>query len=136
VKEDILFDGKQFKYKIGQLLKLEKRAIDNDPTFKSAGNIFTLSRGDATLQATFITPATPKVQLAERVEYRQLVKSGVVRNSSKAIFAEGGDAFFVVITLQRGPAPAVTAEGEGLQARVKVGDQTVRFDGRRVVFGQ
>jgi hypothetical protein len=134
--DDIVFDGKQFKYKVGQLLKTDMRRIEDDPMFRQAGNAFTLKQGEATLTATFVTPAAVKMALAERVEYRQGFKSGVTRNSSKAVFAEGGDDFFVIVTLQRGAAPAVSVTGEGLAGKVKVGGQTVSFAGQRVVFGR
>jgi hypothetical protein len=44
-------------------------------------------------------------------------------------------SFFVILTLQRGVAPAVKVEGTGLDAKVTVGQQTVRFDGQKVIFG-
>jgi hypothetical protein len=48
----------------------------------------------------------------------------------------GGDQFFMVATLQRGQPPALQVQGEGLKAVVKVGKQTVRFDGRKIVLGK
>jgi hypothetical protein len=135
-EQGVIFEGKQFPYKHGLLLKSVTRKLDDDPTVKVAANGFVLARGNATLAATFVSPAAPKVQLAERVEVRVTVKSGAARNTSRAIFAEGGDSFFVVLTIQRGDAPTVTAEGQGLDARVKVGGQTVRFDGEKIVLGQ
>jgi hypothetical protein len=42
----------------------------------------------------------------------------------------------VILTLQRGAAPAVEAEGIGLDAVVTVGGQTVRFDGKNIVLSK
>ena len=43
--------------------------------------------------------------------------------------------YFLLLTLQRGPAPAVKVEGTGLNARVWVGKRTIAFDGREIVLG-
>jgi hypothetical protein len=69
----------------------------------------------ANLRCTFLAPKAPAL-------------TGAIR-------AMGGDEYFAVITVQPGAAPAVKADGEGLAARVSVGNQTLRFDGRRLVFG-
>jgi hypothetical protein len=52
------------------------------------------------------------------------------------VFAEGGDEFFVVVTLQRGDPPAVKVEGSGLGAKVTVGKRTVAFDGQKIILGE
>ena len=44
--------------------------------------------------------------------------------------------YFVVLTVQRGDAPDVKIAGNGVDAVVKVGAQTVRFDGRKIVCGE
>lgn len=85
---------------------------------KAEGKQFTiLGPKGATLRGTFLAPADP--QLA--------VKGG-------SLLAMGGDEYFVVMTLQKGPAPAVESEGAGLDAKAKVGPQRVRFDGEKFVF--
>ena len=102
------------------------------------GNAFTIRQGDATLHATFIAPAA--VKLAAGTRTMQIKKSAGhgagkpmdVRFS--AVFAEGGDEFFVVATLQRGEPPAVKIEGKGLDAKVRVGGRLVAFDGQKLAF--
>ena len=69
----------------------------------------------ANLKCTFIAPKAPKL--------------------TGAIQATGGDEYFAVITVQNGAAPALKIDGEGLSAKVSVGNQALRFDGGRVVFG-
>lgn len=111
-----------------------------------AGNAFTLKQGDATLKATFIAPADVKIErIAGEKELRVVTSStrmewGVKKFTLGAIQVTGADPnagdFMVVMTLQRGEAPAVSATGTGLDAKVTVGRQTVRFDGQRIVFGE
>ena len=50
--------------------------------------------------------------------------------------AQGGEDSFVVFPIQNGAAPAIQVEGSGLKAKVSIGDQTVTFDGERLVFGR
>jgi hypothetical protein len=45
----------------------------------------------------------------------------------KSIVAGGDGTFFVVFTLQNGPAPEITVDGTGLSAKVKIGDRVVRM---------
>lgn len=68
----------------------------------------------ANLKCTFLAPKTPTL--------------------TGGIKASGGEDYYAVITIQNGAAPAVTAGGEGLGAKVTVGKQTLRFDGARIVF--
>ncbi|MBM4019933.1 MAG: hypothetical protein FJ288_16700 [Planctomycetes bacterium] len=103
-------------------------------------NTFAIRQGDATLAATFVAPAP--VKLAAETRKMQIRKSAgheagkAIDVTFDAVFAEGGDDFFVVATLQRGPPPPVKAEGRGLDSKVRVGGRTVAFDGQKVVFGQ
>lgn len=103
-------------------------------------NAFTIHQGDASLRATFITPAPVKITAGtQAMQIRQSAgrKAGrILDRTFDAVFAEGGDEFFVVATLQRGQAPPVKVEGRGLGARVHVGNQVVRFDGQKIIFGQ
>ena len=46
----------------------------------------------------------------------------------------GSDFFLVVMTLQKGKAPKVTATVKGMTANVTVGSQTVTFDGERLLL--
>lgn len=53
------------------------------------------------------------------------------------IIAIGGDEFFVVMTIQKGTAPPITIQGNSsLDARVDVGNQTIRFFYNRLVLEQ
>jgi hypothetical protein len=51
-----------------------------------------------------------------------------------AIQATGSADYFAVITVQRGRAPALQIEGEGLAARVRVGRQRIHFEGGKLVW--
>jgi hypothetical protein len=68
------------------------------------------------LRCAFIAPKTP-------------MHNGTIK-------AIGGDEYFVVLTVQNGVAPTIAVEGEGLAARVRVGKQTVSFDGEKIVLGK
>jgi hypothetical protein len=52
------------------------------------------------------------------------------------VSATGAKEFFVVITIQKGAAPAVTAEGEGAKTAVTVGGQKISFDGAKLVLAK
>lgn len=72
----------------------------------------------ATLRAVFAAPAGLRP-----------TRSGAAVTAS----AEPSD-FFVVMTLQRGPAPPVRIRGAGPKAVVSVGRRAVRFDGEKIVL--
>jgi hypothetical protein len=133
----ITFRGRSFNNpRNGQLLFSESRPVEDDRRVAIDADGFTFAQGDATMRATFVAPVRPRLELAEKAQYRDLPKHGVRRDSSKAVFASGGDEFFVILTFQTGPAPEVRVlGGRGLNAKVKVGEQTVRFDGQKLVFG-
>jgi len=48
----------------------------------------------------------------------------------------GGETFLVVATLQKGEAPKVEVERPGPAPAVRVGRQTILFDGERIVLGK
>lgn len=54
------------------------------------------------------------------------------------VVLDSGPEMFVVITAVAGGAshPPVSVTGAGLDAVVTVGGQTVRFDGKRIVFAR
>jgi hypothetical protein len=101
------------------------------------GNTFTIRQDDATLRATFITPAAVKLHAGTKA--MKLRKSAgheagkIEEVTFDAVFAEGGEDYFVVATLQRGAAPPVAVEGNGLNARATVGRRMVRFDGKQIL---
>jgi hypothetical protein len=68
----------------------------------------------ANLRCTFLAPKAPTL--------------------APSIKATGGEDYYAVITIQNGAAPAVKTEGEGLTARVSVGNQALRFDGTKIVL--
>lgn len=103
------------------------------------GPRFTFAKADGTsLHGIFATGQDPVV------EARMTTMTGragspagkTLERPITGIFAadEWGE-FFLVATVQRGPAPEMRVEGAGLDARVVVGEQTVRFDGAEIVFG-
>lgn len=112
------------------------------------GNSFTCTQGDASLKFTFAAPAkvrfakpgettyVKKEEKTENVYGHSKTRVVTTTNKVDAVAAMGPDHFFVVATLQRGAAPEVHVQGQGLAARVTVGGQTVRFDGGKVVFGE
>jgi histidinol-phosphate aminotransferase len=81
------------------------------------GHRFTLrsKNTDAFVAGTFLVP--DDVQL---------------RAQNGQLLAAGQSDFLVVMTLQRGPAPAVTRAGD----LIRIGAQTARFDGTKVSFGE
>ena len=133
----VSFLDRQWSYRAGHLIREDIQPLPADPAVLLHPRGFTLTRGPATLHATFITPDPLQIQFAQRDRYTQTAKSGVRKDSSKALFATGGDHYFAILTLQTGEPPKVElVSGKGLDAVVRVGGQTVRFDGKQVIFGQ
>ncbi len=99
---------------------------------------FTIVQGDASLRATFAAPSGVKIRSGSQAMEITASAGHWAGQKSKvsleAVFAEGGDEFFVVATLQRGEPPAVKIEGKGLDAKVRVGGRLVSFDGQKLVF--
>ncbi len=54
--------------------------------------------------------------------------------NARAVEVDAGGHTYAIVTLQRGEAPEVSAEGEGDDAVVRIGDQTIRFDGEKLVL--
>jgi hypothetical protein len=63
----------------------------------------------------------------------RIVAPGGARVQAGQIAGKG--EYFLVMTLQRGAAPAARIEGTGLDARVVLGGRAVSFNGQRIVFG-
>ncbi|MGC9454637.1 MAG: hypothetical protein ACP5HU_07215 [Phycisphaerae bacterium] len=122
------------EYQPGKVIKEVSRSMETDEGVSVAGNSFTITRPGASLRGTFVTPGDPGLEFAERSIYQITHKYGIRRTFSKAVFADGNGEFFCVVTIQEGEPPQVRVEGEGLDARVHVGERTVRFDGEKVVF--
>jgi hypothetical protein len=104
------------------------------------GNTFTIPQGKASLHATFAAPSP--VKLMAGTSSMEITISGGHKAGQKktttfdAVFAEGGNDFFFVATLQQGDPPPVKVIGKGLSAKVYVGKQLIQFDGEKVVFGR
>jgi hypothetical protein len=106
-------------------------------TFSVEGQSFTLASGGATYKATVISPANAKIAKARGAGAQKI--SGVPDADRDAIHVTGpsgaeGD-FFVVMTLQEGPAPDVSVQGDGLKATAVVGNVRLTFDGQKIVIG-
>ena len=69
-------------------------------------NSFTITQNGATMQGTFITPVTLKVEKT---------------NTGKRILATGSEEFFLLMTVQKNHLPAVKIIGKGLDAIVQIG---------------
>lgn len=123
-----------------------KRKVWRWPLDEIAGNAavdgrsFTVKQGGATLHATFVAPDDVAIRVGtESKTYIEPTFSRQRTDSVSGVFAEApvGDAvFFVVITLQKGDPPGVESKGNGLDAVISVGKQTVRVVDRKVVFGK
>jgi hypothetical protein len=111
-----------------------KNRTSVEPKATADDKSFTLDYGDAMLKATFVTPAVKIDPTAKvHIDYKRWSGKFVEYNRVSATSDSG--SFFVIVTVQRKDPPAVKIEGSGLDAKVTVGGQTVRFDGRKVVFG-
>ena len=113
---------------------------DRDGSSEAAvhGRMFLIRQGEASLAGRVIAPLSAPVRLAKAGTTIDTINGKgelVVRTlTHPAIWVEGGDEFFVVMTLQKGAVPPLRAEGDGIYAVVRVGRQVVRFDGKRIVF--
>jgi hypothetical protein len=113
-------------------------------------NGFAIRQDKASLRAVFVSPANPAVEAPGTIMARHGMDDKYTMQKKKdknfkpppeptpvdiAATARPGESFFVVMTLQEGPAPEVKVEkGESLDSVVRVGEQRVRFDGNRVVI--
>ena len=63
--------------------------------------------------------------------------SGAIVSGRSTGRGKGGSAdHYMVFTIQNGAPPAIKVEGQGVEAKVSVGQQTVWFDGARIVFAR
>ncbi len=82
------------------------------------GNRFTVERGGARLSGIVAAPADAELD-AQR----------------DALRIRGDGRFFIVMTLDDGDEAApMRLTGEGLDARIEVGERTVRFDGEKIII--
>ncbi|MGC9455318.1 MAG: hypothetical protein ACP5HU_10705 [Phycisphaerae bacterium] len=103
------------------------------------GDTVVVERPDGTsMQLVFVSPGEVDVTAEHRsVVYRRTYNRGEGEKAAPGIYADSEDGrFFVIATIQQGEPPEITVEGEGLDAVVHVGGQTISFDGEKVVFGK
>jgi HEAT repeat protein len=116
----------------------------------ASGNTFTIEQGDASLRATFVWPEDADVRSPGTIHVRHTAskEAKLLRKKNPgyrpdpeptsvpvAAKAEPGKSYFVIMTMQEGPAPEVSIEsGRGLDAVVRVGERRVRFDGRKIII--
>ncbi|MFC1462675.1 hypothetical protein ACFLQU_03625 [Verrucomicrobiota bacterium] len=109
-------------------------------TINKDGFLIASTEDNTSMKATFASPAKVKIEHASETRDVGSAKAGrIVQARVNALFASGADPkagdFFVVATLQKGEPPEVKVEGTGLAAKVTVGEQTIRFDGEKIIFG-
>jgi hypothetical protein len=111
---------------------------------KVAGTTVTVTKDDgATMTLTFVGPVNAEVKAeTQTLKFNKTYNRGVGTFTAPGIYASGADPkdgeFFVVVTIQRpgAAAPEVKVDGKGLAAKVTVGQQTVSFDGQKIVLGK
>lgn len=113
---------------------------------------FELAHKGASLRVTFVSPVGPKIEQVSGKPLQEgyigrvgkgFRRPGLLPGSQRwgvevrpPAAGEKTDEFLVIMTLQKGAAPEVSTQGSGLDAKVKVGGQTVKYDGKRIIFGQ
>lgn len=104
-------------------------------------NVFVIAATNgATLRGTVVRPANATLRLASsefghEVNYRG--NHAHTRFKRTMIKADGRDKdqdFLVVMTIQRGDAPAVAIAGKGSDVRATVGRRSVNFDGQKLLL--
>lgn len=126
----------------GERANLNPREIERGDLERTRvdGNTFTINKDDANLHGTFIEPTRVKLAAETRlfggdVWFKRDKQAGRdIRMHCNGLFAEGGDDYFAVITVQRGEAPQVKIHGRGLDATVTVGRRKISFDGEKIVL--
>ena len=117
--------------------KIWMQQLPAGATFSVHGPTFTLANGGVTYKATVISPLNATMAKARGAGAQKI--SGVPDADRDAIHVTGpsgkeGD-FFIVMTLQKGPAPAVNVQGDGLKATATVGNLRLGFDGQKIIVG-
>ncbi|MFP4104585.1 MAG: hypothetical protein ACLFVU_00715 [Phycisphaerae bacterium] len=105
-------------------------------------NAFTLSYPDANLKGTFVSPAKIQPQFMEDKKMYFIYRGGSLKGKSiersyDFIAAETDSEetlYFVVVTVQRGKAPAVTTTGNGKDTVVTVGGRRISYHDGRIVI--
>ncbi|MFP3937695.1 MAG: HEAT repeat domain-containing protein [Phycisphaerae bacterium] len=105
----------------------------------ASGDSFTIRKGDASLRAVFVSPEDARVRNDETINVIHTAEEDSPQPKPTAVpiaaKAAPGESYFVIMTMQRGPAPEVVVEsGSGLDAVVRVGQRRVRFDGEKIII--
>jgi len=102
------------------------------------GRSFTIKAGTGeTLKGTVVLPANPKVSVVDHQHRHEINYHGGHSQKTfqlRAVLVKGTDKdqdFLVVMTLQRGEAPAATIKKNS----ARIGKQTISFDGNRISLG-
>ena len=105
-----------------------------------SGKSFTIkAKNGASLKATVAAPAAAAITAQSVTHTHEINYHGDHRAAPfkrTLIEVKCADYALVVMTLQKGDAPAVQVTGEGPQAVATVGGQTVSFDGKKIVIGR
>ena len=135
-------DGGKAKVWTWQLARPDKdspNAPDDVKNTRVEGNRFVVTKPDgASLAGTFITGQKPyaTVRQTSMIGHAGSSAGKKLARPIHGVFADDDSGrFFVVVTVQKGDAPAVQVEGKGLDATVTVGRRTIRFDGEKIVLG-
>lgn len=106
------------------------------------GNRFVVSQNGTEARLCGVVVPSAGMKLYHEEKFERLLNidrknfvgySPIIRN---AVTIEAESEFFVVMTLGKGEPPKVAIEGSGLGATVTIGQQTVRFEGGKIVFGK
>lgn len=88
------------------------------------GQQFTIqSAQGASLQGTFVAPKVVKIAVSKTA-------------SDQRIEATGDGDFLVIMTVQNGAPPKVKKKGSGLESTLKVGKQSIYYNGEKVIFSE
>ncbi len=99
-----------------------------------ADRSFTITKGDASMVGTFVTPSDVELGAGKRIASWMGFKNSQITATAESIYATGGDTFFVILTIQEGEPPAVKVDGKGLDAKVTVGKRVIRFEDGHLVL--
>lgn len=111
---------------------------ENKVALTSNGFTITAPNG-ATLAGTVVAPLEPKLWTEEATFGHEINYWREHRGANfdrKIVQTAGGELIVVVMTLQKGPPPKVTASVQGDKAEIAVGGRVVTFDGKRLVLAK
>jgi hypothetical protein len=105
----------------------------------TAGGFKIAAPSGATLAGTVVGPMAPTVWVEEDTFGHEINYWREHRGANfdrKIVQTAGGELIVVVMTLQKGPPPKVTASVQGDKAEIAVGGRVVTFDGKRLVLAK